>query len=510
MSDDALELPIHIGGCQKWVTGLGRRTTCDDIIYALLRHETNPNEYVKVTNFAIFERWRGVERPLKGRTKILKVWKAWGEERHHVQFYVRKYSSPLDVSIDLPVRSKRSRKQHLHCSKHKDRVSSSQNHQSQPQSKSNPTSKEVSRVRGRRETRSEKPTSQNLAPEQGQTDNDKLKAKEFQDLVQLIIHQEKRIQEQLTRVHEMDVQIENYETKIHFMRVAENGQNYVQEAYLRDKSEESSSSTDDLFPTVKKKDMEAYMHICDNILEMEDKISKEQSKIADLSIKIQEESFLEPPLELTSGQDDSTDSGNSSNPEERLIVEVERMRIELERCMSLGEAQQHQLTLVNETLSECEGELQKKRDFMEKLCLEMGAFEQGGADYTKELPKQADKARVQKGGSNTEITVVEPSHNRRQQGPVKSTERESGPHIVKEHQGSPNLPPPTVTRTGDEAVDKVLMDYYVTKPSYPSSSCTSQYIQQNKHQNFDNDSNSDTGLSSLHSDEAPPILETLV
>ena len=254
MSDDTLELPIHIGGCQKWVTGLGRRTTCDDIIYALLRHETNPNEYVKVTNFAIFERWRGVERPLKGRTKILKVWKAWGAERHHVQFFVRKYSSPLDVSIDLPVKSKRSRKSHSHCSKHKDRASSSQNHQSQPQSKSNPTARENSRIRGRREIRSEKHTTQNL-PDEGQTDNDKIKAKEFQDLVQLIIHQEKRIQEQLTRVHEMDVQIENYETKIHFMRVAENGQNYVQEAYLRDKSEESSSSTDDLFPTVKKKDM---------------------------------------------------------------------------------------------------------------------------------------------------------------------------------------------------------------------------------------------------------------
>ena len=505
MSDDTLELPIHIGGCQKWVTGLGRRTTCDDIIYALLRHETNPNEYVKVTNYAIFERWRGVERPLKGRTKILKVWKAWGAERHHVQFYVRKYSSPLDVSIDLPVKSKRSRKSHSHCSKHRDRASSSQNHQSQPQSKTNPTSRENNRIRGRREIRSEKHTSQNLVQDEGQTDNDKIKAKEFQDLVQLIIHQEKRIQEQLTRVHEMDVQIENYETKIHFMRVAENGQNYVQEAYLRDKSEESSSSTDDLFPTVKKKDMEAYMHICDNILEMEDKISKEHSKIADLSIRIQEESVLEPPPELTLGHDDSNDSGNSSNPEERLIAEVDRMRKELERCMSLGDAQHHQLTLVNDTLLECEEQLEKKRDFIEKLCLEIGASE-----YIEDLPKQTDNERVQKEGSCSEVALTGPSHSHRQHSSVKSTERESGPHIAKEQQGSPNLPPLTVTRTGDEAVDKVLMDYYVTKPSYPSSSCTSQYMQQNKHQNFDNDSNSDTGLSSLHSDEAPPVLETLV
>ena len=371
MSDDTLELPIHIGGCQKWVTGLGRRTTCDDIIYALIRHEANPNEYVDVTNFAIFERWRGVERPLKGRTKILKVWKAWGAERHHVQFYVRKYSSPLDVSIDMPIKSRRSRKSHSHCSKHRDRTSSSHNHQSQPQSKSNPTSRESSRVRGRREARN---NDKHVVPDHPQTDNDKVKAKEFQDLVQLIIHQEKRIQEQLSRVHEMDVQIENYETKIHFMRVAENGQNYVQEAYLRDKSEESSSSTDDLFPTVKKEDINAYMHICDNILELEDKINNEQSKIVDLSMRIQEESMLEPPPEFTLDHNDSTDSGNSSNPEERLVAEVDRMRKELERCMSLGEAQQHQLTLVNETLTECEEQLEKKTGIHRKTVLGNGCF----------------------------------------------------------------------------------------------------------------------------------------
>lgn len=177
MSDDTLELPIHIGGCQKWVTGLGRRTTCDDIIYALIRHEANPNEYVDVTNFAIFERWRGVERPLKGRIKILKVWKAWGAERHHVQFYVRKYSSPLDVSIDMPVKSRRSRKSHSHCSKHRNRTSASHNHQSQPLSKSNPTSRESSRVRGRREARN---NDKHVVADHPQTDNDKVKAKEFQ------------------------------------------------------------------------------------------------------------------------------------------------------------------------------------------------------------------------------------------------------------------------------------------------------------------------------------------
>ena len=514
MSDEALELPIHIGGCQKWVTGLGRRTTCDDIIYALIRHDAdaNPNEYVDVTNYAIFERWRGVERPLKGRTKILKVYKAWGAERHHVQFFVRKFSSPLDASIDLPMKPRRSRKSHSHCSKHREKTRPPHSqHPATHQPKSNPTSRESSRVRGRREARTEHKSAESVIPETPQTDNDKVKAKEFQDLVQLIIHQEKRIQEQLSRVHEMDVQIENYETKVHFMRVAENGQNYVQEAYLRDKSEESSSSADDLFPAVKKEDMDTYMHICDSILDIEDKLSKEQCKIADLSVQIQEESVLEPPP-LTLDHNDSTDSGNSSNPEERLIVEVERMRKELERCFSLGEAQNHQLALVNETLTECEEQLQKKRDLVEKLSLEAKSAEICGAEGIEYPPRQTDSNAPQTGKSSSEVTLAASSQSQRQYTSVNSTARQTGPQQpAMEQRGISNLPPVTLKRTSDEAVDKSVMDYYVTKTSYyPSTSCTTQYMHQNKHHHFENDSNSDTGLSSLHSDDSPAILETLV
>ncbi len=517
MSDEALELPIHIGGCQKWVTGLGRRTTCDDIIYALIRHEANPDEYVDVTNFAIFESWRGVERPLKGRTKILKVWKAWGAERHHVQFFVRKFSNPLDGSIDVPVKSRRSRKSHSHCSKHRDRGHQSHNnHNHQPQSKSNPTTRDSSRVRGRREVRGQVENTKDptVVHQEPQTDNDKVKAKEFQDLVQLIIHQEKRIQEQLSRVHEMDVQIENYEAKVHFMRVAENGQNYVQEAYLQDKGEESSSSNDDIFPAVKKEDMDAYMHICDGILRMETKISEEQSKIADLSVRIQEESVLEPPPPITTlDHDDSGDSGNSSNPEERLIAEVERMRRELERCVSLSEAQHHQLSLVNATLTECETQLCKKQDVLESLCVELNQSKT--MDLAVESSaQQTDKGGTRKWASSSDVTSAASSRSDRLRSSVKSSLTESGGLQTerKEQWGSCNLPPRTLSRTGDEAVDKAFVDYFVTKSSHPPSSCTTQYMyvhQQNKHSHFD-DSNSDTGLSSLHSDDAPAILETLV
>ena len=74
MASDAWneDIPIWIDGAQKWMTGLTRRTTCDDVIYALL-HARGLLETDSTDNYAVFERWRAVERPLQGRTKIVKV-----------------------------------------------------------------------------------------------------------------------------------------------------------------------------------------------------------------------------------------------------------------------------------------------------------------------------------------------------------------------------------------------------------------------------------------------------
>ncbi|CAL1538286.1 unnamed protein product, partial [Lymnaea stagnalis] len=57
------DIPIWFSGTQRWMTGLTKRTTCADVIYALLYscglHETDSTD-----NYAIFEKWREVERPL--------------------------------------------------------------------------------------------------------------------------------------------------------------------------------------------------------------------------------------------------------------------------------------------------------------------------------------------------------------------------------------------------------------------------------------------------------------
>lgn len=90
------EIPIYIKGEQRWISGITDETTCFDLIEALLIDEgivKAPNDAnnngvnlypTKVNEYVIIERWRRMEQTLDGRTKILKIWAAWGAEQSEV------------------------------------------------------------------------------------------------------------------------------------------------------------------------------------------------------------------------------------------------------------------------------------------------------------------------------------------------------------------------------------------------------------------------------------------
>lgn len=92
------EIPVWIKGEQRWISGVTDQTTCLDLIEALLIDEgvikatasDNNNNQEKCTyptrvgDFVITERWRRVEQVLDARTKILKIWAAWGAEQSEV------------------------------------------------------------------------------------------------------------------------------------------------------------------------------------------------------------------------------------------------------------------------------------------------------------------------------------------------------------------------------------------------------------------------------------------
>lgn len=89
-SDD--EIPIWVHGEQRWISGITNETTCAQLVEALLRNEGINGEPASViatttteNQYAITERWRRVEQMLDNKTKILKIWKAWGQTKSEVR-----------------------------------------------------------------------------------------------------------------------------------------------------------------------------------------------------------------------------------------------------------------------------------------------------------------------------------------------------------------------------------------------------------------------------------------
>jgi hypothetical protein len=82
------EIPIWFNGRVKWISNLNSRSTCSDIIEAILSsldgHSSQTNE-----EYLIYECWRGVERALKSRCRLLKLWKSWGGESQNVMLTLR-------------------------------------------------------------------------------------------------------------------------------------------------------------------------------------------------------------------------------------------------------------------------------------------------------------------------------------------------------------------------------------------------------------------------------------
>ena len=83
------EIPIWIRAEPRWISGVTEQTTSRDLIEALLVDEgiLSPNHQATelIKRYVITEKWRQMERILESKTKIWKIWKAWGEAQSEVR-----------------------------------------------------------------------------------------------------------------------------------------------------------------------------------------------------------------------------------------------------------------------------------------------------------------------------------------------------------------------------------------------------------------------------------------
>lgn len=100
---------VWFGKEEKEIQNLSMKTTVNEVIQALAKDENDTTASLDNRNWVIVESWRGIERPLPPRTKLLKVWCSWKAEQPFVKFYLKK-SSSISFRHNQPSKSLRSRR----------------------------------------------------------------------------------------------------------------------------------------------------------------------------------------------------------------------------------------------------------------------------------------------------------------------------------------------------------------------------------------------------------------
>ncbi|XP_052268855.1 ras association domain-containing protein 9-like isoform X2 [Dreissena polymorpha] len=312
-----IEIPIWVKGTQKWVTGLTKRTTCDDVIYALL-YQDGLHEHVNTSAYAIFEKWREVERPLQGRTKIVKIWRTWGADQTNVHLSMRKFSE-LEYSgeFSLTRRKKKSR----HKTRERDR--------------------EREKERKSREHRHH----------HGYCQNSSERLRSMETLVKLVISQERKLSDMIEHADDTDKLIDKYESRLHKHRLKNNGGEYTKDVYL----DENADAIDEMFSNANIEELELYVNFCDQIIALEDRIQSEHAKIEELAYQIQICSYDRDSL-----------SGPSS-----LAEETSQIQVDLTRAQSCAIMQHYKYQDLQREIQFYEDKLAHKDDLCKRLQREL-------------------------------------------------------------------------------------------------------------------------------------------
>ncbi|KAK3101444.1 hypothetical protein FSP39_003644 [Pinctada imbricata] len=178
----------------------------------------------------------------------------------------------------------------------------------------------------------------------------------MEELAKLVVNQERRLCEIGSRIQKTDRTIDTFETTLHKSRVAENGRDYVQEAYLSEKYHESSMN--EFFRNIDPENIEMYIEFCERVIEIDGKIKNENYKIEDLSTQIQE-SFSES--NYGSNQDGSNETDSD------LEKELSNLQAELNRIVSANMMQKYKAVEITKEIDACDKALQNKQNIIQDL-----------------------------------------------------------------------------------------------------------------------------------------------
>lgn len=268
---------------EKLVSGLSKRTTCADLVRVLLDDQNlkkGANAAMLTCtpqSYCIVEKWRGYERILPNKTKILRLWTAWGDEQENVRFVLVKNEA------SLPNNGPRSAEARVVLSKESP---CTQKGATRPtMAFSQDKQRRIVRKAFRKLDKINKKKEEALI-------RDSSSADKMETLVHLIISQDHTIRQQIQRIKELDNEIEKYESKVHFDRMKRHGVNYVQDTYLQHQGAETESTGHSGAPCAFERaveQFEEYASRCDEVIKLQEELTEQEALMDILSGEIQEE-----------------------------------------------------------------------------------------------------------------------------------------------------------------------------------------------------------------------------
>ncbi|XP_075693183.1 ras association domain-containing protein 10 [Rhinoderma darwinii] len=381
-SEEEWKISVWLCEEEKLVSGLTRSTTCADVVKVLLddHNHKQPAEGSMMLgppqSYCIVEKWRGFERILPNKTKILRLWTAWGEEQENVRFVLvrneaslpnigpRSAEAKVVLSRESPCPFKEATKATMILNQEKQR--------------------RVVRKAFRKLAKMNKRRQENVSRESNAVEK-------METLVHLVLSQDHTIRQQVQRIKDLDRDIERYESTIHFDRMKRHGVNYVQDTYLvvvvPDKACDSNSEdkcSEELFV-----DFEDYARKCEGILLLQDQITHQESLIEQITTQIQEElnkRWMDRRQEELSSkdQDPTTTTADEEECENELLLEQERVKTELSASLYIGLRLNTDLEAIKADLDYSQHVWNEKESEIQSFLDSLGGLELEEADETSE------------------------------------------------------------------------------------------------------------------------------
>lgn len=323
MGSGEREIVVWVCQEEKIVSGLTKRTTCTQVVEALLEeHQATFAEkrflFGQPKDYCIIEKWRGSERVLPPLTKMLRLWKAWGEEQPNLHFVLVK----ADAFLHLPLWRTAEAKLVPNLERQWD-LSPANYMKMLPVDKQ----KRILRKTFRKLAK--------LKQEGVLQERDNIET-----LIHLILSQDHTIHQQMNRMKELDFEIEKCEAQFHLDRVENDGENYVQESYL--------------MATANGADLQESPGKSEGISQVEEGLKHHKLLIEKLSAEIEQEvQGLEISGDIGMGE---PPKGGTDN------VSVDSIKNELEKSMKDALRLHSQLSCIQQELKYRDLMLQKKEN----------------------------------------------------------------------------------------------------------------------------------------------------